>query len=134
MNSDIMCIKITTATQVKGTVVCGISVPMIFFSTCSPASISQAEIVSTIFVKNVDKIFCCLAFILDSRCEYDLRTRALLSRHICWRYDVARPTPRGDERLDFIEEKNIKNEIINTHLFIISKQYQTLIIHVNLEL
>ena len=76
-----------------------------FFSCGSRSTLEQVEIVSIIFVRNVDKIFCFVAYILDSRCEYDLRTRALLSRHVCTRYDVAHPTPRGGERLDFVDEK-----------------------------
>ena len=135
MNYGIMCMNMTTPTQVRGTVVCDSSMRIIFIcSSCSQATLEQVEIISTIFLKNMDKISCCLAFILHSHCEYFLRTRAILSRHIDSRCDVARPTPRGGERLDFIGQKNTKNEIVNTHLIIITKQHQPLIIHVNLEL
>ena len=135
MNYDIMCINMTTLTRIQGTVLCGSSILIIVFFNCDTrALIEQVKIISTIFVKNMDKISCCLAFIFHSHCEYVLRIRALLSRHICWRCDVARPTPRGGERLDFVGQKNTKNGIVNTHLVIITIQYQTLIIHVNLEL
>ena len=106
----------------------------IFFNSCSQATLEQLEIMSTIFVKNMNKIFCCLASILHPHCEYVLRTRALLTRDIDSICDVAHPTPRGGERLDFVGQKNTKNEIVNTHLIIITKQYQPLINHVNLEL
>ena len=135
MNYGIMCLNMTTPTHVRGTVVCGRSMAIIaIFSSCSQTTLEQVKIISTIVVKNVDKISCCLASNLRSHCEYVLGTSALLSRHIDSRCDVARPTPRGGERLDFVGQKNIKNEIINTHLIIITKQCQILIIHVNLEL
>ena len=135
MNYSIICINMTTRTHVQGTIVCGSCIPIIVFFDCnSRALVEQVKIISRIFVKNMDKISCCLSFNLHSHCEYDLRTSALLSRHIDSRCDVARPTPRGGERLDFVGQKNIKSEIVNTHLIIITKQYQTLSIHVNLEL
>ena len=101
-----MCIDMTTPTQVEGAVVCGSCMAIVVVFSCgSRATIEQVEVVSTIFVKNVNKIFCFLAFILDSRWEYGLRTRALLSRHMNSRCDVAHPTPRGGERLDFVGQK-----------------------------
>ena len=125
----------TTGTQIQGAVVCDSSIAIIVFFDCDNRALrEQVEIISTVVVKNIDKISCRLAFILHSYSEYDLRTRALLSRHIDSTCDVARPTPRGGERLDFVGQKNTKNEIVNTYLIIIRKQHQALIIHVNLEL
>ena len=106
MNYSIKCINMTTPAHVRSTVVSGSSMPIVVIcSSGTQATLEQVKIICTIFVKNMDKISCCLAFILHSHCEYDLRTRALLSRHVCMRCDVARPTPRGGERLDFVGQK-----------------------------
>ena len=115
-------VNMTTPSQVQGTVVCSSSIPIIVFFSCgSRATIEQVEIISTIFVKNIEKIFWCLAFILDSRCEYDLRTRALLSRHICI-VDVTLPIRHHEEVKGWILSDKKTQRMKSSILTLLSSQ------------